>query len=227
MKKRLALALGIALALAAALAALTDSGIMPGLLRAAVWVELEPMPGAWPGFPATGEDMRALLEEEARIAFSGAIYGWTFVYEPSDPDRKVAERFDVSPVAMLPAKDPKLSVVLYRVDGNRVYLESEYRPDAYQTTRLDSFKGAGYSPSQGRGLAPVNLGPLGRREAFARAIKEAVRALLRPLLLNRPKRVSGLVALEEMPLVGVDAGSYAVKARMRIAVDEVLKYEVY
>src|SRR4030042_7032179 len=66
------------------------------------WVELEPIVRIEPEYPIPLEKAGQWVLEEARTLLSGMVYGWTVSWTPSDVSRKVADRFDLVPVAEIP-----------------------------------------------------------------------------------------------------------------------------
>src|SRR4030042_2663438 len=74
------------------------------------WVELEPIVRIEPEYPIPLETAGRWVLEEARTLLSGMVYGWTVSWTPSDVSRKVADRFDLVPVAEIPWGSDRLSV---------------------------------------------------------------------------------------------------------------------
>jgi hypothetical protein len=206
-------------------AADTGSG---DILRAEFWAALDPYDPA-AGAPrrlSDEEAIRALLEI-ARTCFGGMVYGWDFRYVPSDETRGVAERFELASYSTIPWGDPAFRVTEARTNSARYIAWIEYRLNADQERRRQSWETGGIAPSQGTGSANVLIGPSAFAEALSAAAKDALRANLRPIVRNKPKSISGRLELERPPLIGEDSGGILVQARFRIEVGEILPYAAF
>ena len=84
-----------------------------------------------------------------------------------------------------------------------------------------------YPKSAGRGSSSLFLGVSEKTTAMGEAVKEAVRAYLRPRILNKPKEVRGKVVFTEVPYVIIDDGEYSARVSVRIDIDEIVPYRIY
>ena len=203
------------------------------VLRAEFWAESEPMP-VLPttidvpesGPQAPEEVVRSLLDEGRRV-FAAMVWGYEFVYVPYDRARKVAEVFDLTPLGEIPWGDPRLTVSERRMTSTQLRAYLEYRPDASGTNRRLAWDGAPYKSALGRGAAPAIRGTGARYKAMDEAAKEALRALLRPIVKNKPREIRGTFAYAQAPRLMVSEGKYIAELRIRVRVTEVRGYSAY
>ena len=203
--------------------ALDDDPILSGEF----WVELDPFIQTEERYPLSTEDAHRRVLEEAQYVFSGVIYGFTFVYTPSDAVRQVEEIFTLEQVATIPWGDPSLSIVETRVHENLLFAHIRYFPSEHQTRWLRMMESNIHHTSSGRGGASMFLGVGGKFDAIAEATKEAIREHLRPRIYNKPKEVRGKVVFTESPYIIIDAGRYEAKVSVRIDVDEIIPYRIF
>ena len=171
------------------------------------WVELEPVFRIEPEYPIPLEKAGQWVLEEARTLLSGMVYGWTFSWTPSDAARKVADRFDLVPVAEIPWGSDRLVVRQTRVEEARLFAQVFYTMNPAEQLRRESWAGAVVDAATGIGEAPAMKGRQAKAEALANAIKDAVRNQLHTRILNKPRQISGAVVLWDDPQVCVASGA--------------------
>jgi hypothetical protein len=184
------------------------------------WIELEPL-------VRIEAEARHRLLEEARELFSGMVYGWTFVYTPGDRERRVAEIFDLSPVAEIPWGSPRLSVRESEVEGTRLYARICYTMSADELARRTAWSSSSAALSTGRGSAPAIGGPAQKAASLEAAIREAVRVHLNTRVLNKPREIRGEIVLWDDPYTTVRSGAYSTTARVKLRVSEITPYRIF
>lgn len=198
-------------------------------------------PAYRPGLPE-GEAARALLEE-ARWVFGAMVWGFDYVYTPSDKARSIAEFFELKPRAELAWGSSGFRALSSRLAGTVVYATVEWNPGPGERAEYLSWRGARFASGQGRasmrlsaepepGLSAGDGGALPlavaqRRGAMAEAAKEALRAYLRGIEYNKPREVRGSFAFAEQPRLVLRAGAWTAELRILISVDEVISYGAY
>ncbi|WP_455382967.1 hypothetical protein [Salinispira pacifica] len=196
-------------------------------LRVELSAELRPLVPDTPE-PPTREQVVRLLLEEARFTLSGMIYGFDFVYTPSDPVRKVAESFDLKPVAELPWGDPRLTVIDTRTEEKQLFVRFAYRPADFQSMRLEGWHSSALAHATGLGTSSYLAGPSKGRPASVReAIKNAIREHVRQRVYNRPREIRGSLALLDAPRIIVQGGDYQATVRIALEVSKVVPYTVF
>jgi hypothetical protein len=196
-------------------------------LRAYVRVDRESVAVPGPEYPLSDESVRRLALLEAAGQFAGMIYGWDFAYDVGDGARGIAEAFEAAPRGAVAFGDPRLAVVSAEADGGRLLVWMEYTPDAAQARRLETWSAADARIAQAEGYAPLADGDGAKDAALRDAARAALRALLRAREQNRPKEARGSYALAAAPRYWVDAGRWAVSARFRFVLDEIVPFTVY
>jgi len=198
-------------------------------------------PAYRPALPE-GEAARALLEE-ARWVFGAMVWGFDYVYTPSDRARSIAEFFELKPRSELAWGSSGFRVLSTRLSGTVAYAAVEWNPGPSERAEYQSWRGARFASGQGRasikggavpdpalragdgGALPASVAQ--RRGAMAEAAKEALRAYLRGIEYNKPREVRGSFALAEQPRLVMRAGAWTASVRILISVDEVLSYGAY
>jgi hypothetical protein len=191
------------------------------------WVELEPIVRIEPEYPIPLEKAGQWVLEEARTLLSGMVYGWTFSWTPSDASRKVADRFELVPVAEIPWGSDRLAVRQTQVEEARLYAQVSYAMSTAEQLRRESWAGAVVDVAMGRGEAPTMRGRAAKLEALANAIKDAVRNHLHTRTFNKPRAIRGEVVLWDDPQVWAGSGAYHAVVKIRLRVVEVVPYRIF
>jgi hypothetical protein len=191
------------------------------------WVELEPIVRIEPEYPIPLQKAGQWVLEEARTLLSGMVFGWTFSWTPSDAARKVADRFELVPVAEIPWGSERLSVRQTQVEEARLFAQVAYTMSPAEQLRRQSWSGAVVDAATGSGTASALKGRGAKLEALANAIKDAVRNQLHTRTFNKPREIRGEVVLWEDPQMWVASGSYHAVARIRLRVAEIVPYRIF
>ncbi len=235
-------AAALAIALASNLAGparLAAQEVSEPRLRAAFWVETEPVASAGEAWPVSSEEAARRLVDEAAWVFAGMVWGFSFEYVPLDRARGIEEGFVLEPLGSIPWGDPRLIPGKLEPAGSRLLPEAsfgpstelrayvEYRPEAEGARLMEAYGAEPWVRSQGLGRADILGGWKARRAAYEDALREAVREYLRSIEPNKPRRAAGRVVFERVPAITVREGAYLVQARSRIEVLELAPYVVY
>jgi len=194
------------------------------------WCELAPfvrIEGASAEYPLSREKASEILLEEARIAISGMIYGFSFSYTPSDAARKVVDRFELKPIAEIPWGSPRLAVLDMGKEESRMSARISYSLTDQEAVRRSAWGSNTVAQATGRGEASVMGGPGERLTALKEALKNAVREHLRSRIYNKPREVSGEVLLWEGPETVLHSGAYVTLVKIRLRVAEIVPYRIY
>jgi len=176
--------------------------------------------------PVEQEVYRRILEE-ARYVFSGMIYGFSFVYTPSDASRNIDEYYQIEPLAQIPWGDERLKVRSSRKVSRDLYITCEYFLTPSQQVRMSTWQRVNHPSGGGLGEAPYFLGWESRFTALEEGIKEGVRNYLRPRIYNKPREIVGEVLLTDVPSFHVDAGMIRANVRMKLNILEVVPYKSF
>ncbi|MCL2181364.1 MAG: hypothetical protein FWB83_09580 [Treponema sp.] len=212
----------------------TEGGNHPYSIRGEIYVDFEPI---YAGFvdseypldvPAAGR--RAL--DEASMLFSAMIYGWTFHYDVGERARGIAESMELQPAGRIQAGDPALRVTDTDVRDMRLGIWVDYHLDVLQQRRMQVWRTGTIRNAQAIGYSPINIDEYPgwlevRRLALEDSARAALRAMLRSSERNRPKEVSGYISLAAFPRYYIDAGRWAVSARFRVQITEIIPFAAY
>jgi hypothetical protein len=221
-------ALASVLALALAL-------LLPALGHAAsveleLWCDLDPIVQEGVGQdtgPLDREEAIHRLLAEARTTLSAMVYGFSFVYTPSDASRSVGEVFDLTPRDLIPWGDGRLTIADTRLAGDRLHALIRYELSAEQQSWRDAWQSGTIPKAGGEGTGNVFLGYRERETAMTNALKESIRNHLRPRLLNKPREVRGEILLWTVTGTYVTAGEYHTRLVTRLRLTSVIPYLVY
>lgn len=175
-------------------------------------------------FHADGSTPERRILEEARYTLSGLIYGWDFSYTPGDPQRAVTERFDLISVAEVAWGGPGLRVRDLRAVEGTLHGQIDYAFSRTEQARLAQWSSFATARSTGIGSMSIMDGTAGKVGSIERAIHRAVREYLRSRYPNRPREVTGQVALAGPPRIRMVAGDYEALATVAIEIREVRDY---
>jgi hypothetical protein len=190
------------------------------LLAIEIWCEVQPMAFS-PDADNTGHETDAYQEllEEARLIFSGMIYGYTFTYIPLDKAHGVNELLEIKPVAEIAWGDKNLKFVSGDFADNRLYGRFTYTLAGFQNARRESW--------QTLGEGKQYLGADGKKLSREQAVKAAGRNFLRPRLFNKPREIRGEIVFLESPQMNIDAGAYVSLVKVKINIREIIPYSIH
>lgn len=196
------------------------------VLSGELWWELEPLNETAVKPISAAEAMEAVLKEAVYV-FSGMIYGFSFLYTPSDRAREVKEIFILEPQATIPWGDPALKAYEARKEKDRYFVRFRYACTQRQEQWMYRFNIDSARSASGTGKSNYFLGPQERPAALREAIKEAIRESLRNEIFNKPKEIRGEVILSDVPKIGIVAGNYQAQVRVRVVIKELVPYHMY
>jgi hypothetical protein len=211
-----------------------------------VGIDLEPlslMSGGTPyPRPIDAQTARTRALEEASLFFSAMVYGWAFHYEVGEKARGIAEDIELTNQGAVRFRDPGFSATDAELRDGQLRMWADYRLTEVQKRRAGSWRsgltrnvqGLGYNPLNasgkrvGEAAAEGNIDWIGVKQATLEdAARSGVRAMLRGSERNRPREVSGYIALAEFPRFFMSHGQWAVSARFRVEVREIVPFAVY
>jgi hypothetical protein len=198
------------------------------LLFVRPWCELEPFVRIGPQeYPLSNEDAQRRVLEEARTLFSAMVYGYTFLYTPSDAARKVGEVFTLTPVAEVPWGSGAVKVVESVGEGTKLYARLSYALSVPEARRRASWDSSAVAMSTGSGEGSLFNGYTEKIAALDNAIKNAIKNHLNTRVLNKPREIRGEVVLWEDPQTVTRAGVYLTTAKVRLRVTEIVSYRIF
>lgn len=186
----------------------------------------------------------ALLLAEARWIFAGIIWGFDYVYTPSDKARNISELFEISPRWLKQTPEQLLiidssinldiKIVTVRLVDTVLYAYLECHLKGIEVSEQSAWPfGASYGQAtasspyfvldKNNPMATV----LSRRKAVLNASKEALRTILRDITHNKPREVRGSFALASSPSFFIKNGEWHTSVKLFAGSAEIDAYSVY
>ncbi|MGP1577270.1 MAG: hypothetical protein ACTTH7_07295 [Treponema sp.] len=198
------------------------------ILRAPVWVFLEPQPGTIGNEPLPKKlPPRQAITEVSRFIIAGMAYGWKFSYTPYDKKRNIAEEFTLTPIHQLQESNEPLSITELRPKYPFLYCWAEYKMTRTIAQRRQYWKSSQYITVQGTGHGKRYNETDGIYDAYTQAALSAVRTYLRKSEKNKPKCVTGELLIKDNPRLTVSSGMYTADLSLYLHVKEVIPYTVF
>lgn len=203
----------------------------PRILRAPVWVYTESVPG----YSAENAQKEAPekkiptkeLREMARFIMGGMVYGWKFTYTPSDKTRNVQEYFLLEPIMEIPDNDPKFSLTGIDSRYPRLSCWAEFLLDDSIAHRSDYWNSVQFKAANGKGCGERIDEVAGIKNAYTKAVLQAIRERERKIEKNKPKELRGEVLLKDSPRLYADQGQFVAEIRVLINILEIVPYSTF
>ncbi len=176
---------------------------------------------------AEPDALRQRLLEQARGVLGGMIYGYRFVYTPSDRSRGVADRFELAPLGEIAWGDPRLSVAWVRRQDRRLAARVAYEMAEFQAGRRRAWSTNILPTASGRGEHSLFGGPDARQASLTRAVEEAIRGYARGRIDNKPRELRGEVVIWEPPYTVVGPGTYITTVKVKLRIGETVPYRMF
>ena len=202
-------------------------------IRFPIWAEVD----AYPGTQQAADDVEAeeysypiaRIKETVPFLIEGLVYGWNFVYVPSDKTRGVEEYLEVTPVQSLSEglknDGGKIEYSSVWIENNRFNCWVDYTRTEYQVQTYYLWSSIQNPTIQGRGYGDLSKGFEGIKEAAEDALKNAIRDYYRNVIKNKPKEITGAVLLRKTPLLGIDSGRYVINLDFFLECGTIIEYK--
>jgi hypothetical protein len=211
-----------------------DLGNHQYVIRGEVYVDFEPIyaghvDSEYPlDVPAASR--RAL--EEAAMFFSAMIYGWSFNYEVGERARRIQENIELQALGSIQFGDPALMVTDTEIRDNRLRVWTDYHLSEALQRRIGVWRSGTIRNAQAIGYGPAFVeeypGWLDLKKlALDDAARSALRTMLRGSERNRPKEVTGFISLASFPRFYMESGRWAVSARFRVQIKEIIPFAAH
>ena len=181
-------------------------------IRIPLWAELDAYPELLQDSNVDAEKYPIeRIKEVAPFLISGMVYGWDFVYTPSDKARGVEEYFELTEKKLYDVELMGISYSSPWVQDNKLNCWCEYTRTESQIQNYNLWASIQNPTIQGIGIGKISDGFDGITAAAKDAVKKAVREYYRNVTKNKPKEITGSVLVRNQPLLGIDAGKYRIK----------------
>ena len=214
-------------------------------IRLPLWAELDAYPGLFPVNEETDEE--EVDEEEhpanqndnqfafpvnqihkiAPFIITGMVYGWNFVYVPSDKARGVEEYLEVTEIVSSNVIKGGITYVSPWISDNNLNCWVEYTRTDSQVQNYNLWSSIQNPVIGGIGYASVEKGFDGIEEAAREALKDAIRNYYRKTIKNKPKEINGAVLVRNFPTLGISSGRYVINLDFFLECGKIVEYSVY
>ena len=201
-------------------------------IRIPLWAEIDAYPGLEEA--AELEDYEYPVQEIKKIApfiISGMVYGWKFVYVPYDKARGIEEYFEVTEInAQAFSNNYGPNKIIYSspwVDDTLLHCWCEYYRTKAEVQNYKAWASITHPVIRARGYGSIEAGFEGIRAAAEDSLKAAVREYYRGITKNKPRQISGSVLIKNEPILGIDAGRYAINLDFFLECDTIKGYGIY
>ncbi len=199
-------------------------------IRLPLWAELD----AYPELPEAADTdsgqfdfpvkrMRSI----APFIIDGMVYGWNFVYVPSDKARGVEEYLEVTEIVPAEVIKDGIKYSSPWISDNNLNCWVEYRRTDSQVQTYNLWSSIKNPVIGGTGYAPVEKGFDGIEEAARESLKDAIRSYYRQIIKNKPKEITGSVLIRHFPTLGIDSGRYVINLDFFLECGRIIEYSVY
>lgn len=164
------------------------------------------------------------IKKVAPFFVSGMVYGWDFVYTPSDKTRCVDEYFEVTEKEVLGTDEYRIEYSSVWIEDNKFNCWVDFTRSAYQIQNYYLWSSVKHPVIQGVGYGPLEKGFDGIKQAAEEALKDAVREHYRKLVKNKPKEITGSVLVRKIPTLGIKSGQYIIKLDFFLEYGKIKEY---
>ena len=195
-----------------------------------VWAELDAYPELEEAQDTSSpvfEYTKNRIKETAPFLINGMVYGWNFVYTPSDKLRNIEDYFEITPINTIDTAAGKIVYEKPWIQDNLVHIWTGYTRTPEEEWSYKTWTSVNTGKTQGTGKAPVKKGFDGITEAAKLALKDGIRNFYRPIIKNKPKEIRGKVIIRNEPKIGITEGRYTVKLDFFIETDRIIKYTTF
>jgi hypothetical protein len=204
------------------------AGDAPCFIKAPIWVYTEPVPGKLPEeSKSTQKPPEEALDDLARFVLSGMVYGWNFSYSPGDITRNVEEYFSFEPIRTVEKTDPRFSVTELAEEYPRIRCWAQFELDDETARRRTYWDSTLFRNARGRGQGDRSAEMEGVRQAYANALRTAIREHVRKQEKNKPKEIHGEAILRESPTLAVSAGLFVADVKITVNIREIIPYTAF
>ena len=199
-------------------------------IRIPLWAEIDAYPELEDAQNLEAEEYSypiKSLKELAPFIITGMVYGWNFVYTPSDKLRNVEEYLEITEI--FPSENLKNEITYDSpwLENSRLNCWCLYQRNDVQVQNYYLWSSIQNPVIHGRGKGNLEDGFEGIRNAAYDALKNAVRSHYRNVIKNKPKQITGSVLISSSPTLGIDAGKYVINLDFFLEYDKIIQYKVY
>lgn len=196
-------------------------------IRFPIWAEVD----AYPEFASQTDDSEGEyaypvnnIKELTPFLMNGMVYGWEFVYVPSDKARNVDEYFEITEIKQFDDVEKDTVYSSPWIQDNKFYCWVDYTRKDFQIQNYYLWSSIQNPTIQGRGYGQLRDGFQGIKDAAQDALKNAVREHYRGIIKNKPKEIRGSVLIRKTPTLGIDSGRYVINLDFFLECGRIVEY---
>ena len=199
-------------------------------IRLPLWAELDAYPGLELPVDVNSGQYEFPIAQMRKIApfiINGMVYGWNFVYVPSDKARGVEEILEITEIVSSDVIQDGITYTSPWISDNNLNCWVEYTRTDSQVQSYNLWASIQNPVIGGIGYGAIEKGFEGIEEAARESLKDAIRNYYRKTIKNKPKEISGSVLIRKFPTLGIDSGRYVINLDFFLECGRILEYSVY
>lgn len=199
-------------------------------IRLPLWAELDAYPGLELPVDVNSGQYEFPIAQMRKIApfiINGMVYGWNFVYVPSDKARGVEEILEITEIVSSDVIRDGITYTSPWISDNNLNCWVEYTRTDSQVQSYNLWASIQNPVIGGIGYGAIEKGFEGIEEAARESLKEAIRNYYRKTIKNKPKEITGSVLIRKFPTLGIDAGRYVINLDFFLECGKIIEYSVY
>ena len=199
-------------------------------IRLPLWAELDAYPGLELPVDENSPQYDFPISQMHKIApfiINGMVYGWNFVYVPSDKARGVEEVLEITEIVSSDVIRDGITYTSPWISDNNLNCWVEYTRTDSQIQSYNLWASIQNPVIGGIGYGSIEKGFEGIEEAARESLKAAIRNYYRKTIKNKPKEITGSVLIRKFPTLGIDAGRYVINLDFFLECGKIIEYSVY
>ena len=204
-------------------------------IRFPVWAEVD----AYPGLELLNDNQNlgeektqydyaiGRIKEIVPFLLNGMVYGWEFVYTPSDKTRGVKEYLEVREIQNLENETNPIQYSSVWIEDNKFNCWVDYTRTDFQVQNYNLWASIKNPTVQGRGKGSLEQGFDGIKHAAEEALKNAIESYYKKVIKNKPKEIRGKVLIRKLPTIGISSGQYVINLDFFLECGKIKEYSQF
>lgn len=203
-------------------------------VRFPVWAEVD----AYPGLEIPADENQTeektqydyaigRIREIVPFLLNGMVYGWEFVYTPSDKTRGVEEYLEVRVIQNLENETNPIQYSSPWIADNKFNCWVDYTRTEFQVQNYYLWSSIQNPSIQGRGKGSLEMGFDGIKKAAEEALKNAILSYYKNTIKNKPKEIQGKVLIRKIPTIGISSGQYIINLDFFLECGKIKEYSQF
>lgn len=151
------------------------------------------------------------LKQLSAYLLNGMVYGWEFVYTPSDKLRNVAEYFECNNIKDFEKEKKQIIYDDPLITDSKITCWIRFERDPQMIKIYNQWANIKNPHIRGSGKDSLENGFDGIVKASENALKDAIREYYRKIIKNKPKEIRGTVLIKDVPAIYIKNGQYVVE----------------